>query len=291
MDASREYKRALNRISTFKGNLQKDLEDIESQRMRSIRSLREKKMNFMEKAASVPKLRLSLPGQTNEVSKNIPVVTKRPSLDDLAESVLWDGRLAKERLSASTTCQVTQDCHLTKFQRATLPNSPLARRRQSEIQQHKTKLALNRHHSLPVFIATAEKDHYDPGRNVDQHDNTVSFKANPRVPTPFLPPGTKLCPSSPCQRWQRNSLCPTDQQQSVSVPCSPRFGRRRAETWNPEPSQERKDTFAELSLAARKMRSLSLDDEAIPAAGREVRLHHILFLFVLNQWIVGFYAF
>ena len=289
MDASREYKRALNRISTFKENLQKDLEDIESQRMRSIRSL---KMKFMKKAALVPKLRFSLPGQTKELSQNIPVVTKRLSLDDLAESVLWDGRLAKERLSASTTCQVTQDCHLTKFpQRATLPNSPLARRRQSEIPQHKTKLALNRYYSLPVFIATAEKDHYNSGGNEDQHDNTAAFKTNPRVPTPFPPLGTQLPPSSPYQRWQRYSLCPTDQHQSVSLPSSPRFCRRRAETWNPEPSQERKGTFAELSIAARKMRSMSLDDEALHAAGREERLYHILFLFLLNQWIVCFYAF
>lgn len=239
----------------------------------------------MKKAALVPKLRFSLPGQTNELSQNIPVVTKRPSLDDSTESVLWDGILAKERFSASTTCQVTQDCHLTKFpQRATLPNSPLARRRRSEIPQHKTKLALKRYYSLPLFIATVEKDHYDSGRNEDQHDNTASFKTNPRVPTP-------LPPSSPYQRWQCYSLCRTDQHQSVSLPSSPRFCRRRAETWNPEPSQERKDTFAELSIAARKMRSMSLDDEAIHAAGREERLHHILFLFVLNQWIMCFYAF
>lgn len=49
--ASREFKKAINRNTAFEGKLQKDLENIEGQRI--IRSLREKKLKFMGRKSAL----------------------------------------------------------------------------------------------------------------------------------------------------------------------------------------------------------------------------------------------
>ena len=83
MKTSRECKKAVNRISAFEGNLQKDLEDIESQRKRNMRSLREKKLNFLQKASTLPKLCASLPKQTEEMINSGSAFTKRLSWPEI----------------------------------------------------------------------------------------------------------------------------------------------------------------------------------------------------------------
>ena len=64
---SREYKRAVMRNTAAGGNLQNSLDSLEDQKKRLVRSFEEKKLNFIEKKGTLPKLFSSL-GQTEEWS-------------------------------------------------------------------------------------------------------------------------------------------------------------------------------------------------------------------------------
>lgn len=254
----------MNRNTAFEGNLQKNLEDLESQRARSIHSLREKKLNFLERKSTLPKLRISLPAQgvenTRRQSTKSPMVTKRLSLDNSTFEELCERKLAtKERLSVPSLsiCQTAQEMRpLTKpggernekFQpvisdvHSNLSNSPGERRRQSENLPHGTRKALDRQLSLPVQKTSVALNGEQYGSDPDVSECSL------RVPAPFASLGTQLPLSPLLQKRQRaRSLCPVDLQQSVSLPSSPRFSRRRADTWSMEASQERKDVFADLS--------------------------------------------
>ena len=203
---------------------------------------------------------------------------------DSALSEPYDRSATKKRLSVptSTTCQATQELllkkpgeernevNIRKLQPVlsdagtVLPsNSPLARRRGSEILQREKTRALNRQLSLPEKTVIIEIDHCDEAGNEDQlgsDPEVVPFKNSLKVPAPFASLGTQL-PRSPLLQQRSVALSPLDLQKSVSLPASPRFSRRRAATWNPEQSQERKDVFVRLGNAARKLRSMSVDGE------------------------------
>lgn len=282
MNSSRECKKAVNRNNAFEGNLQKDLESIEGQRKRIMRSLREKKLNFIEKKSTLPKIRLS----------------KHLSLDNADLSKLCErSLLTKKRLSIpnAMTYLETQNVLLTKPEAKkitpssqlpistdvsmTLLHSPrLTRRTQSEGLQSETKTALdqqlgeNSAAEIPGWEGDQSGDHTEMGL----------FKTSLRVqPSPFttFSLGTHLPHSPLVQRQQQHSsqfLSPLDisgEQQSVSLPCSPRVHRRRRAESLPqdaELNQERKEVFAELIRARQKLRSMSLGCGEIVEASKEV---------------------
>ena len=88
------------------------------------------------------------------------------------------------------------------------------------------------------------------------------------VNAPFVSLGTQLPHSPLLQRKQRSmSLDPTDleqQQQSVSLPASLCFRRRRAQTWNPG-NQQWKEVRAELG----RLRSLGINREETSKVGQK----------------------
>ena len=283
MMSSREYKKAVGRNNAFEGNLQKNLDDIEGQRNRFIRSQREKKLKFIHKVSSLPKLRLPLRNATEEnIAKSPAALSRHLSLDDSTLSELHEKRLAAEKRFSipclTTSFTVTQDSSALKKlgsgretnnngtvsleSHAILTKSPQTRR-----------ILLDRQLSLPESLNTAFEsghslsDGMTGGQNVP-HISEVGARRNLMVSAPFVSLGTQLPHSLLLQRKQRSmSLDPTDlgqQQQSVSLPGSPCFRRRRAQTWNPE-NQQWKEMRAELG----RLRSLGINSEETSIAGQK----------------------
>lgn len=283
MMSSREYKKAVGRNNAFEGNLQKNLDDIEGQRNRFIRSQREKKLKFIHKVSSLPKLRLPLRNATVEnITKSRAALSRHLSLDDSTLSELHETRLAAEKRFSipclTTSFTVTQDSSAVKKlgsgretnklgtvsleSQAILTKSPQTRR-----------ILLDRQLSLPESLNTAVEsghslsDGKTGGQNVPRISE-VGARRNLMVSTPFVSLGTQLPHSPLLQRKQRSmSLDPTDlgqQQQSVSLPASPCFRRRRAQTWNPE-NQQWEEVRAELG----RLRSLGINSEETSIAGQK----------------------
>ncbi|KAJ7393884.1 hypothetical protein OS493_003551 [Desmophyllum pertusum] len=278
MNTSRGFRKAVHRNTAVEGNLQKNLENIEGERKRFIRSLREKKLNFIERKSALPKIRFSTP----EVEEKEP----RDSPDNFDMSELCDWKLlSKKRLSMPNEMKglTTQNrLQLTKTggERASTPqptmavdvctvlrpHSPLTlRRRQSEILPSETKAPplLGRQLSLPAGKNILAEI---PAWKDEQYE---SHQTSQRVQAPFATLGTQLPHSPLLQRQQRGfskCLSPldiTDERQSVSLPASPRARRRRAESLDSGQLKERKDVFAQLSKAEQRLRSLSVDCEKI----------------------------
>lgn len=285
MMSSREYKKAVSRNNAFEGNLQKNLDDIEGQRNRFIRSQREKKLKFIHKVSSLPKLRLPLRNATEEnIAKSPAAVSRHLSLDDSTLSELHEQRLvAGKRFSipcSTTSFTVTQDSSALKKlgsgretnklgtvsleSHTILTKSPQTRR-----------MLLDRQLSLPESLNTAVEsghslsDGVTGGQNVPRISE-VGARRNLMVSAPFVSLGTQLPHSPLLQRKQRSmSLDPTDlgqqqQQQSVSLPASPCFRRRRAQTWNPG-NQQWKEVRAELG----RLRSLGINSEETSIVGQK----------------------
>ena len=262
MMSSREYKKAVGRNNAFEGNLQKNLDDIEGQRNRFIRSQREKKLKFIHKVSSLPKLRLPLRNGTEEnIAKSPAAVSRHLSLDDSTLSELHEKRLAAEK-RFSIPCSANKPGTVSSESHAILTKSPQTRR-----------ILLDRQLSLPESLNTAVEsghslsDGMTGGQNVP-HISEVGARRNLMVSAPFVSLGTQLRHSPLLQRKQRSmSLDPTDlgqQQQSVSLPGSPCFRRRRAQTWNPE-NQQWKEMRAELG----RLRSLGINSEETSIAGEK----------------------
>ena len=282
MMSSREYKKAVGRNNAFEGNLQKNLDDIEGQRNRFIRSQREKKLKFIHKVSSLPKLRLPLRNATEKnMAKSPAAISRHLSLDDSTLSELHEKRLAAEKrfsIPCLTSFTVAQDRSALKKlgsgretnnlgtvsmeSHAILTKSPQTRR-----------ILLDRQLSLPESLNTAVEsghslsDGMTGGQNVP-HISEVGARRNLMVSAPFVSLGTQLPHSPLLQRKQRSmSLDPTDlgqQQQSVSLPGSPCFRRRRAQTWNPE-NQQWKEVRAELG----RLRSLGINSEETSKVGQK----------------------
>ena len=282
MMSSREYKKAVGRNNSFEGNLKKNLDDIEGQRNRFIRSQREKKLKFIHKVSSLPKLRLPLRNATEEnMAKSPAAISRHLSLDDSTLSELHEKRLAAEKrfsIPCLTSFTVAQDSSALKKlgsgretnnlgtvsmeSHAILTKSPQTRR-----------ILLDRQLSLPESLNTAvESGHsLSDGMTGDQNVPRISevgARRNLMVSAPFVSLGTQLPHSPLLQRKQRSmSLDPTDlgqQQQSVSLPGSPCFRRRRAQTWNPE-NQQWKEVRAELG----RLHSLGINSEETTIAGQK----------------------
>ena len=262
MMSSREYKKAVGRNNAFEGNLQKNLDDIEGQRNRFIRSQREKKLKFIHKVSSLPKLRLPLRNGTEEnIAKSPAAVSRHLSLDDSTLSELHEKRLAAEK-RFSIPCSANKLGTVSLESHVILTKSPQTRR-----------ILLDRQLSLPESLNTAVEsghslsDGMTGGQNVP-HISEVGARRNLMVSAPFVSLGTQLLHSPLLQRKQRSmSLDPTDlgqQQQSVSLPGSPCFRRRRAQTWNPE-NQQWKELRAELG----RLRSLGVNSEETSIAGQK----------------------
>ena len=197
---SREYKRAVMRNTAAGGNLQNSLDSLEDQKKRLVRSFEEKKLNFIEKKGTLPKLFSSL-RQTGGMERS-----KR-------------GQLTKQ-LSDSSALNESRERRLKE-----------------------------------------------------------TFKTRLRVPAPYTSLGTQL-PLSPllqrkASRPSKPQLSPLDvaaERQCVSLPASPRFQRRRAESWDQAKSQElRLNDLAEFSSEGPKLRSMSLACEKIES-GKQVTL-------------------
>ncbi len=283
MNYGRECKKAVNRNNAFEGNLQKDLENIEGQRKRIMRSLKEKKLNFIERKSTLPKIRLS----------------KHLSLDNADLSKLCERSLpTKKRLSMpnAITYLETQNVLLTKpgAEKITPSSQPgistdmgmalsrsprLTRRTQSDSLQSETKTVLKQQLGEN---STADIPAWKDDQTGDHTEVMGLFKTRLRVqPSSFTSfcLGTQLPHSPLCQRQQQHSsqfLSPLDisgKQQSVSLPCSPRVHRRRRAESLPqdaEPNQEREEVFAELIKAKQKLRSMSLGCEEISEPSKEV---------------------
>lgn len=262
MMSSREYKKAVGRNNAFEGNLQKNLDDIEGQRNRFIRSQREKKLKFIHKVSSLPKLRLPLRNGTEEnIAKSPAAVSRHLSLDDSTLSELHEKLLAAEK-RFSIPCSTNKLGTVSLESHAILTKSPQTRR-----------ILLDRPLSLPESLNTAVEsghslsDGMTGGQNVP-HISEVGARRNLMVSAPFVSLGTQLPHSPLLQRKQRSmSLDPTDlgqQQQNVSLPGSPCFRRRRAQTWNPE-NQQWKEVRAELG----RLRSLGVNSEETSIAGQK----------------------
>ena len=262
MMSSREYKKAVGRNNAFEGNLQKNLDDIEGQRNRFIRSQREKKLKFIHKVSSLPKLRLPLRNGTEEnIAKSPAAVSRHLSLDDSTLSELHEKLLAAEK-RFSIPCSTNKLGTVSLESHAILTKSPQTRR-----------ILLDRPLSLPESLNTAVEsghslsDGMTGGQNVP-HISEVGARRNLMVSAAFVSLGTQLPHSPLLQRKQRSmSLDPTDlgqQQQSVSLPGSPCFRRRRAQTWNPE-NQQWKEVRAELG----RLRSLGVNSEETSIAGQK----------------------
>lgn len=282
---SREYKNAVRRNTAFQGNLQNSLEDIESQKKRFMRSLRDKKLNFIESRAALPKL-FSSPDQIERKEHKHPVVTRQLSLDSSELNGPCEWRLTtKKRLSfPNDMVNLPRENHqLTKvvpeqnnntlqvsIGSGTQPRSPITeRRRHSEnlsTETPKTPLAPTL--SLPSELSTWEEEQDAFGSDPE----VGIFKTRLRVPTPYATLGTQL-PLSPLlqkknSRPSKGQLSPLDiagEKQSISLPASPRFQRRRrAESWDQAESQDRSlDVFAKLARAGQKLRSMSLGCEEL----------------------------
>lgn len=247
---SREYKKAINRNTTFEGNLQKDLENIEGQRKRIIRSLREKKLKFIEGNSALPKIRFSSDDVKEPKDAVSPDNADLPDLNKLSERSF----LRRKRMSVphDMIVQETQKLLLTKsggekilplLQPAispeaytTPPNSPqMIRKSQVTILPSETKPVLDQQLSLPDKkssvggIAAGEDDEFE------EHPGMGLFK-NSRVHVTFTTLGTQLPHSPLLQRQQQSSkfLNPLDritgERKSVSLPSSPIPHRRRAES-------------------------------------------------------------
>lgn len=295
MNYSRECKKAISRNNAFEGNLQKDLENIEGQKKRIMRSLREKKLNFMERKSTLPKICLSsLEGK----EPKIPAIRRYLSLDNAELSKLCEiSLLTKKKLSTpnATTYFETQSLlqerpgeEKTKSSSWTakstdastvLSHSPRLTRRSRSVGLHgETKPVLGRQLSLPLKNSASEI----PVWLEDMHEENSKgglFKTSMQVQSPFATLGTQL-PTSPLlqtqqQQYSMKFLSPLNisgQQQSVSLPCSPRTNRRRAETFpqDTELSQEGRETFAEHLRTSQKLRSVSLGCAEIIEEGKEV---------------------
>ena len=281
MMSSREYKKAVGRNNAFEGNLQKNLDDIEGQRNRFIRSQREKKLKFIHKVSSLPKLRLPLRNATEEnITKSPAAVSRHLSLDDSTLSELHETRLAAEKRFSipclTTSFTVTQDSSAVKklgSGRETNKLGTVSLESQAILTKspQTPRILLDRQLSLPESLNTAVEsghslsDGMTGGQNVPRISE-VGARRNLMVSAPFVSLGTQLPHSPLLQRKQRSmSLDPTDLgQQSVSLPASPCFRRRRAQTWNPE-NQQWKEVRAELG----RLRSLGINSEETSIAGQK----------------------
>ena len=169
MNSSRECRKAVNRNNAFEGNLRKDLESIEGQRKRIMRSLREKRLNFVHRKSTLPKIGFST------LEGKIPVA-KSFSLDNTDLGKLCErGLLPKKRFSMPNDIEYfkTQNLLLTKpgGEKITPPSQPtistdvetfssqsprLTRRTQGGSLQSEKKTALDRHRSLPGESSASE---------------------------------------------------------------------------------------------------------------------------------------
>ena len=261
------------------GNLQNSLDSLEDQKKRLVRSFEEKKLNLTERKCALLKLFSSL-GQIGgkERSKRSPLTKQLSDSSALVES---RERRSKELSSSKNDVvnfnkQIHQISNTAAEQDSTLlppaigsasrPRLFVERRRHSEHLPSETpKPPLVSTLLLPAKITESEDEQEAYGSDPEQG----TFKTKLRVPAPYTSLGTQL-PLSPllqrkASQLSKLQLTPLDaatERQSVSLLASPRFQRRRAESWD----QGKELDDAELSREGQKLRSISLNCEEIESS-------------------------
>lgn len=286
---SREYKRAVMRNTAAGGNLQNSLDSLEDQKKRLVRSFEEKKLNFIEKKGTLPKLFSSL-GQTGGMERSKRGQLTKQLSDSSALNESRERRLKETFSSTNDMVNINKQNHQISNTAAEQDDTLLppaigssarlqysaGRRRHSDnLSSEKPKTPL-----APTLSLPSESTEWKEEQEAYGSDPELgTFKTRLRVPAPYTSLGTQL-PLSPllqrkASRPSKPQLSPLDvaaERQCVSLPASPRFQRRRAESWDQAKSQElRLNDLAEFSSEGPKLRSMSLACEKIES-GKQVTL-------------------